>query len=315
MKNNRNLINFGYACVNMNLAYPKKNNDKKIITNRSMIKKTFLNKGIAYASELSLKNCNDLFEILKWNKKNNFNFYRVTSNLFPWCSEYELDELPDYPKIKKILLQIGEYAKKNSMRLTFHPGPFNVLTSKNSNVVKNCIKELSVHGEIFNLMKLDKTTFNKINIHIGGVYGSKKDAMKRFCKNFQLLPESVTKRLTVENDDRESMYSVKDLYYGIYKKINIPIVFDYHHHKFCNGGLNEEEALKLAISTWKDITPVVHYSESRSKEKKYINIKPQAHSDYVYNFINTYNQNVDVMIEAKHKELAVIKYLKIHQIN
>ena len=223
--------------------------------------------------------------------------------------------MPDYPKIKKILLQIGEYAKKNSMRLTFHPGPFNVLTSKNSNVVKNCIKELSIHGEIFNLMKLDKTTFNKINIHIGGVYGSKKDAMKRFCKNFQLLPESVTKRLTVENDDRESMYSVKDLYYGIYKKINIPIVFDYHHHKFCNGGLNEEEALKLAISTWEDITPVVHYSESRSKEKKDINIKPQAHSDYVYNFINTYNQNVDVMIEAKHKELAVIKYLKIHQIN
>ncbi len=315
MKNNSNLINFGYACVNMNLAYPKNKNDKKIITNRSMIKKTFLNKGIAYASELSFKNCNDLLEILKWNKKNNFNFYRVTSDLFPWCSEYDLDELPDYPKIKKILFQIGEYAKKKSMRLTFHPGPFNVLTSKNDNVVKNCIKDLSTQGEIFDLMKLDKTTFNKINIHIGGVYDSKKDAMKRFCKNFQLLPKSVTRRLTVENDDRESMYSVKDLYYGIYKKINIPIVFDYHHHRFCNGGLSEEEALKLAISTWGKITPVVHYSESRSKEKKDISIKPQAHSDYVYKFIDTYNQNVDIMIEAKHKELAVIKYLKIHQIN
>ena len=54
--------------------------------------------------------------------------------------------------------------------------------------------------------------------------------LDRFCKNFERLPESVQSRLTVENDDKASMYSVKDLYEGIHKRIGIPIVFDYHHY-------------------------------------------------------------------------------------
>ena len=93
----------------------------------------------------------------------------------------------------------------------------------------------------------------------------------------------------------------------------MPIVFDYHHHRFCDGGLSEQEALELAISTWpKDITPATHYSESRSTEQLDESIRPQAHSDYVYDYINTYGHDVDVMIEAKKKELAVKKYLEIH---
>ena len=85
--------------------------------------------------------------------------------------------------------------------------------------------------------------------------------MDRFCANFKLLPNSVKSRLTIENDDKESMYSVRDLMY-IHDKLGIPIVFDFHHHKFCNGGLSEKDALDLAVSTWpKSIRPVVHYSE------------------------------------------------------
>ena len=64
------------------------------------------------------------------------------------------------------------------------------------------------------------------------------------------------------------MYSVKDLYEGVYKVIGIPIVFDYHHHRFCTGDLSEQEALEMAISTWGDIKPVVHYSESRNIEQE-----------------------------------------------
>ena len=307
--------NYGYACINMQLSYPKIYNqsNKKITTNRTMIKKTFINKGINYASELGLKNCKDLLTILQWNKKNNFNFFRITSNLFPWCSEYRLQDLPDYKSIKNILAEVGDYININNMRITSHPGPFNVLTSPRKRVVDNCIKDLSIHGEIFDLMNLSRTPFNKINIHIGGVYGNKQDALNRFCSNFKLLPKSVQSRLTVENDDKASMYSVKNLYHGIFKKIKIPIVFDYHHHRFCDGGLSEKDALDLAISTWENIKPVVHYSESRSNEKNDDSIKPQAHSDYIYNYINTYNHNIDIMIEAKHKELAVLKYLEIHK--
>jgi UV DNA damage endonuclease len=117
----------------------------------------------------------------------------------------------------------------------------------------------------------------------------------------------------VENDDKASMYSVKELYDGIYKRIGIPIVFDYHHHRFCDGGLSEKEALELAISTWpEDIVPVVHYSESRSIEQADEKIRPQAHSDYVYDKIDTYGNTIDIMIEAKRKELAVQRYKELH---
>ena len=304
--------NFGYACVNMQLSNPKKyflNNAPKVICNRSMIKRTFLDRGLPYASKLSLDNCKDLIRIIEWNYNNGFKFFRMSSDLLPWASEYNLSDLPDYDSIKSTLIEAGRLASLYDMRITSHPGPFNVLTSPKKHVVDNCIKDLSIQGEVFDMMNLSRTPYNKINIHIGGAYGDKKQSMKRFCDNFLHLPYSVKSRLTVENDDRESMYSVKDLYDSVYLNIAIPIVFDYHHHKFCNGGLTEKEALNLAISTWGNIKPVIHYSESRSVEKNNNEIKPQAHSDYIYNYIDTYGNNIDIMVEAKHKELAVLKYL------
>ena len=301
----------GYACINETLA----NQKPKIYTGRSMIKRTFKAKGIEYASELGLQNCKDLFQIIKWNKENGFDFFRITSNLFPWSSEYKLEDMPDHWEICGILGEIGKYVDEHKMRITFHPGPFNVLTSPHPHVVDNCINDLSIHGEVFDMMGLSRTPYNKINIHIGGAYGDKVSAMERFCKNFHRLPNSVKSRLTVENDDKATMYSVVDLYEGVYKVIGIPIVFDYHHHAFCTGGLSEEDALEVAISTWPtDIIPVVHYSESRSREYEDPKIRPQAHSDYVIDYIDTYGNEVDIMVEAKAKELAVLKYKEIHNV-
>jgi UV DNA damage endonuclease len=301
----------GYACINETLAKQK----PKVYTGRSMIKRTFKAKGINYASQLGLDNCKDLLTIVKWNNENGFKFFRITSNLFPWSSEYNLSDMPDYKEICSVLSDVGKYVNNNGMRITSHPGPFNVLTSPHPHVVTNCIKDLSIHGEVFDLIGLSRTPFNKINIHIGGAYGDKPSAMKRFCTNFHRLPNSVKSRLTVENDDKASMYSVKDLYDNVYKVIGIPIVFDYHHHKFCTGDLSEQEALELAMSSWPtDIVPVVHYSESRSKEYEDPKIRPQAHSDYVLDYIDTYGNEVDIMVEAKAKELAVLRYKKIHEI-
>ncbi len=178
-----------------------------------------------------------------------------------------------------------------------------MLVSPNEKVVLNTITDLSLHGEVFDLMGLSRTPYNVINIHCNGVYGDKVSAMDRFCRNFDRLPDSVKTRLTVENDDKASMYSVKDLMY-IHKQIGIPIVFDYHHHKFCTGDLSEREALEMAMSTWpKGIKPVVHYSESA------IGKMPQAHSDYIFDKINTYGYDLDIEVEAKMKELAVLTYL------
>ena len=310
-------LNIGYACINMQLSYPKqygnKPKDKPITTNRSMIRRTFDTKGIQYASEKTLLNVKDLDTIIDWNIMYGYKLFRITSNLAPWKSEYDWSDMPHIKDIKWYLHSIGVKALTHEVRLTSHPGPFNVLTSPHEHVVKNCVNDLTNHGDVFDMMNLSRTPYNKINIHIGGVYGDKQSAMDRFCKNFELLPDSVKTRLTVENDDKASMYSVRDLYDGVYKRIGIPIVFDYHHHRFNTGDLSEQEALELAISTWpEDIVPVVHYSESRSKEQLDESIKPQAHSDYVYDYIDTYGNNVDIMIEAKHKELAVKKYTELH---
>ena len=310
-------LNIGYACINMQLSYPKlyghNPKDKPITTNRSMIRRTFDTKGVQYASEKTLLNVKDLDTIIDWNIMYGYKFFRITSNLAPWKSEYDWSDMPHIKDIKWYLHSIGVKALTHEVRLTSHPGPFNVLTSPHEHVVKNCVNDLTNHGDVFDMMNLSRTPYNKINIHIGGVYGDKQSAMDRFCKNFELLPDSVKTRLTVENDDKASMYSVQDLYDGVYKRIGIPIVFDYHHHRFNTGDLSEQEALELAISTWpEDIVPVVHYSESRSKEQLDESIKPQAHSDYVYDYIDTYGNNVDIMIEAKHKELAVKKYTELH---
>jgi UV DNA damage endonuclease len=280
----------------------------KVTTNRGMIKRTFLSEGVKYSSELALQNTRDLIEVIKWNHKNGFKLFRMTSNLIPWSSEFPLSSMPEYRKISILLNGAGNLANKYGQRITSHPGPFNVLVSPNEKVVQNTIKDLSIHGEIFDLMGLSRTPYNKINIHCNGVYGDKQSAMDRFCKNFEKLPESVQTRLTVENDDKASMYSVKDLMY-IHERIGIPIVFDYHHHTFNTGGLTEQEALELAMSTWGDIKPIVHYSESRTLEDE--TAKPQAHSDFIYSEINTYGHDLDIVVEAKKKELTVQKYLSI----
>ena len=320
----------GYACINMTLA------KQGISCNRSMIRRTFDAKGVAYASELILENLRNLTKIVSWNNQNGIKVYRMSSNMFPWMSEYEFTDLPDYDKICNLLKGIGTLAMENGQRLSFHPGQFCVLASPNEEVVLNAMNELDKSAQIMDLMGLPESRMAKINIHVGGAYGDKKSALERFCKNFLRLQPSAQARLTVENDDKANMYSVKDLYEGVYKVVGIPIVFDYFHHKFCTGDMTEEEALKLAASTWGDIKPCTHYSESRRAEKKLVieqicennnitmeqmqdwptlaghykefsKIKEQAHSDYIKEEIKDYGLDIDVVVEAKAKELAFMR--------
>jgi UV DNA damage endonuclease len=296
-------MNIGYACINMTMG-------KKVTTNRTMVKKTFNAKGLDYVSELALLNAKDIIKILEWNRMNGINFFRLSSALIPWGDQIDITQLKDYKEIKWELKKAGLFAKFHNIRITSHPGPFNVLVSPKESVVEKTIADLELHGKIFDMMGLEKSPYNKINIHCNGVYGDKKSAMDRFIKNFKRLSKSVQKRLTIENDDKASMYSVKDLMY-IHNVLKIPIVFDYHHHQFCTGDLSEQAALELAATTWpKGITPVVHYSESKALHENNPKEKPQAHSLYIKSLPNTYELDVDIMVEAKAKELAILPFLK-----
>tara|TARA_B100000035_G_scaffold134987_2_gene114977 strand:- start:436 stop:1296 length:861 start_codon:yes stop_codon:yes gene_type:complete len=273
-----------------------------------MVKRTFKERGLPYASELALQNCKDLLTVLKWNHANGIHFFRLSSDLFPWSSEYNISDLPDYDDICLALQEAGDFAHDNGHRITTHPGPFNVLGSPKEDVVTKTIKELNTHSEIFDMMGLPDSPYAKINIHVGGTYGGDfAGTAERWCRNFFKLSVNCQNRLTVENDDKASMWSTRHLHDYIHKVIHIPIVFDYHHHKFCTGGQTEQEALELAMSTWHGVTPVVHYSQDRSVEHNDPKIRPQAHSDSYWTAIETYGHNIDVMLECKHKEQGLFK--------
>ncbi len=275
-----------------------------------MVKRTFLERGIGYASELALKNVKDLRVILEWNFNNGIKMYRMSSDIFPWCSEYEIKNLPDYEEIKECLVACGIFAKSTNQRITFHPSPYGVLASDRPDVVQKALKEISQHAEIFDLMNLDRNYFYPINVHVNTTKPSKLEAAERFCQNFQLLPESAKRRLVIEVDDKKSQFTAVDLYHMVYQKIGIPVTFDFLHNKCNPSDLCEKDALELCLSTWPDgITPITHYSDSRKIHEDQL-CKETAHSDWIWEDFETYGLDFDIEFEVKMKDLALLKYIK-----
>ena len=91
-------LQLGYACINMTLQQ-----QQKIQCNRGMIKRTFMAKGLPYASELALINVKGLKRVIEWNNANGIKVYRMTSCLFPWFSEYDMFDLPDIDQIADVI--------------------------------------------------------------------------------------------------------------------------------------------------------------------------------------------------------------------
>lgn len=287
----------GYAGINTVLSA------KGIRSGKGCKLITLKREGLPAIARLAISNAKHLHKILEWNLNHDILFFRIGSELIPWWDHFEFTELPRYDELQEELMKCGDFARKNNMRLTTHPGPYTTLASKTPDVAQRAALQLLRHSQFYDLMGYKKSTVeNKINIHVGGHYNDKSSTLKRWCKNFNdLLDDRTKSRVTIENDDKPSMFSVNDLQH-IHNETGVPIVFDYHHHKFCTGGQTEEQALKQAIATWpKGIIPVVHYSESAD------NKRPQAHSDYITALPNTYGNQVHIMIEAKMKEQAVLK--------
>jgi UV DNA damage endonuclease len=327
------MIRFGYACINTELSA------KNIRTGRTMIDKKFKQGGLQLAGEIALANARDLITILEWNEANGITLFRVGSELFPRWNHYELADLPQIAEITQHLRAAGDYAKAHGHRITTHPGPFHILGSPQDHVVDNSLVSLERHSELFDLMGFEPSFENLINIHIGSTYGDKDGTIERWLKNYDRLSDSVKKRLVLENDDKASMYSVRELYERVHTQIGIPITFDYWHHTFNTGDLSEREAFFLARETWDkyNVTQCTHYSESRRREyqtlvermfehhgismdniedyptfhkqyKEFTKIKEQAHADFILELPNTYDViNLDIEVEAKAKEQALMR--------
>ena len=291
----------GYACINMSMS------SEGVTTNRDAIKRTFETKGLPHISKLALANVTDLEKVVHWNEQNGFKFYRISSGLFPWKTEYEYEDLPDWPEIQAVLQRIGTFVTQVGQRLEFHPSHFTVLASPNPNTVLRSMIDLEQHSKIFDAMGLEPSHWNCLNIHVGGAYGDKESATARWCLNFGRLSENCRKRVVVENDDKANMYSVLDLHNMIHKAVGAPITFDIFHHTFCTGGLTAHEAASLAASTWVDAPLVIHWSSSR-KLYETSDAKSVAHADYIYDELEDWGTGGWFMCESKAKDLSILEY-------
>lgn len=290
----------GYPCLNRTL----RDRADPLRCNRSMQKKTFESRGLEYVSELTRQNFADLYEILQWNLDHDIRFYRCTSDLVPWNSQFELSALPDFDNIETLARRCGELIKEADMRFTFHPDYWCKLASDSPDTVERAVTAVEYHADWLDLMGLDRTPYYGINVHIGATYGDKEATADRFCETVERLSPGARQRLTVENDDKPSLWSVPELAEQVSRRTGVPVVFDYHHHSFTDRGHTYREAFEIAADTWGTVRPAVHYSEP--KRLRDPTARPQAHAEDVAAVPAWLCDRADVMIEAGDKERALL---------
>jgi UV DNA damage endonuclease len=269
-----------------------------------MQKTTYESRGLPYVSELARQNFADLHEILQWNLDHDIRFYRCTSELVPWNSQFELSALPDYDEIETLARRCGALIDETGMRLTFHPDYWCKLASEADDTVERAITAVEYHADWLDLMGLDRSPYYGINVHIGATYGDKDATADRFCETIDRLSPGARERVTVENDDKPSLWSVPELTEQVSDRTGVPVVFDYHHHSFTDRGYTYREAFELAADTWGDVRPAVHYSEPERLRGP--TVRPQAHADSVADVPEWLCERADVMLEAGAKERALL---------
>jgi len=290
----------GYACLNMELR------KKNIFTSRTLRLVTLKSKGMDYVKELAIKNIKDLLIILKWNKKNNIYFMRISSEIFPFANHLEHNYSLDFADT--FLKEVGNYANENGMRLTTHPGQYNVLSSPHEKVIQNTINDLNMHCDILDRMNQGKDSV--IIIHGGGVYNDKKASLKRLKENILSLPENTRNRLVLENC--EMSYCLEDLL-PISEELGVPIVIDFHHDSIYPSSQPIEFYFDRVFKVWFDrgIKPKVHVSNSvPGILETYSKTMRRKHSDYIqflHKPLYLIKFPIDIMLECKMKEQALLK--------
>ena len=297
-------IQLGLCCMNSELREQK----PPVFASRKMIIKSIEEKGIDSLKEKIIQNLKDVITLMEWNEKNGIKVFRLSSELFPHKSnpkveDYSLDFAVD------LLKEIGNLSKKYNQRLTFHPGQFNVVGSPDKKSFEQTIRDLSYHADVLDI--IDAGPDSVMVVHGGGVYGDKQKTIDRWCEQYYLLPENVRNRLVLENCERA--FSIEDCL-EVSKRIDIPVVFDTHHYE-CYKLIHKDEEFKEPeeyifdiLDSWnsRGIKPKFHVSEQGSgrigHHSDYIKIVPQ----YLLEIPDKYGINIDIMIEAKMKEQAIL---------
>jgi UV DNA damage repair endonuclease len=257
---------------------------------------------------------------------NELRMLRITSDML---SFYTMDEYKPFwqrqdvrDSLERWMAPIGETARANDVRLSFHPDQFVVLASDRPEVVNKSIEEFEYHVDMARWMGYGKQFQDiKINVHISGRQGP--DGIKRVMS--RLSPEA-RNSITIENEEMSwGLDSTLEL------ANDLALVLDIHHHWIKTGEYIEESdpRIDMVIDSWRGVRPVIHYSVSREEhlpgactvtrpclttllENGKNKQKLRAHSDYywneaVNNWALTHRSWADIMCESKAKNLASFK--------
>lgn len=266
-------------------------------------KKLGVKRGEEKRTKLFEENLNNFLEILKYNDSNDIHFYRMTSHLVPLLT-YPSSYDNILKKHKETLNEIGNFIKNKKMRVDMHPDQYLVLNSMNTSVIESTILSLNYYDSLMKLLDLN----TNIILHIGSSQEGKIKAMKRFEENFNKLSKSIKTKLAIENDDK--VFNIRNTL-TLAKKLNIPMVLDYHHFLVNRNNEKIEDFIVDIFSTWKT-KPKIHFSSPKNKKEK------RSHHDYVdsdtfIDFIEKIkfcNIDFDVMIEAKQKDEALFRLVR-----
>ena len=298
-------MRFGLCCISLKLK-------EQGIGHQTMTFKRFNSlpreEAITILGDRILNNLVTTRKTIEFCGQNNY-VYRVSSDIFPLITYDEanvnLEDLPNHDEIQDEFDNIALTILKTNVRVSCHPSEFNVLASTNNRAVDKTITELNFYSSFFDRIGCETNYNNPMNLHVHNKNGTHSEIIDRFMQNFTRLDPNCRARLVIENDDKINCWSVDELVNIFHPATNIPITFDYLHHKCNPNGLNEETALKICYNTWHGFKPLFHYSESR------VGNNPRAHSDYSENVFNTYGLEFDVDMELKAKDLAIENHIEI----
>lgn len=307
-------MKLGFACKYLNdkgeNIYPLKTTTKTYYLKQSQDKREAMIENLVNHNIEALKMT--LSEMSLAHK--DLRMLRIGSEMLPLYTIKETQGIYQelIPTNEHRFLELGDIARKNDIRLSFHPGQYTVLASDNDNVVSNAIEDMEYHTLCAVLMGYGKKFQDfKINIHMNG-----KSGYEGFKRSFMKLSPECRNMITVEND--EVSCSLRDV---LQAKELCPIVVDIHHNwvKENEFILSDSELIKNVQESWRGVRPVMHYSISKEglipekgfpdQEKLGLSkMKLRAHSDYYFN--NDLNDwalsflNFDIMCEVKQKNLA-----------
>lgn len=286
-------MSIGYACLTVGVE----NTDMKSCVMKNASEERLI--------ELIAHNLNSLENIIDYNISKDIKLFRISSDLIPFGSSH-VNRLPWWDIFAPKLLNIGGKVLTSGMRVSMHPGQYTVLNSPSEEVVQRAMEDLNYHAKVLESLGVGEE--HKIVLHIGGVYGSKEQAIMRFIINYQRLEEAVKRRLVIENDDKS--YNICDVL-EIGRRLNIPVVYDNLHNAInpCDSEKNDFYWIDECSKTWqeKDGCPKIHYAQQELSKK------PGAHSSRIRidEFMDFYqgiaHRSLDIMLEVKDKNLSAIK--------